>query len=631
MRKGIATVSISGVLADKLDAIAAAGFNGIEIFDNDLVASPLSPREVASRCADLGLSIDLFQPVRDVQGVPPERFPAVLHRLRTKLAVMTQLGASVALVCSNVNDDSIADPDLTAEQLHRAGELAAEHGVTLAFEALAWGRHINRVGSAWDAVVRADHPAVTLAVDTFHLLARGDGGPALAGVPGARIGFLQVADAPLLDMNLLEWSRHFRCFPGQGTLDVTGVVAATLRAGYRGPMSLEVFSDVVRETDPVLTARDAMRSLIFLEDQLATTMAPAEPAQLSAEPARLSAAPESLALRAAAPPADRTDFAFLEIATAPGTQDAARLLESLGFGLHGRHRSKPVQWWRNGEAHVLINEQVIEQVIEPVTEPVQESSAPVITALGITASPVAAVAARAQALLWPAVNTTRGAGEATLPGITSPSGLHVFVSDTPGTEGDWKRDFVLTPSAPAGTWSGIDHIGIAVVPDQLNEEIGFFRTLFGLSPGPVEEFMEPHGRLRSRALRPARGDLRVVLNVVDTALDRSHPTGVNQIAFGCEDVLACVASLRSRGVTFMPVPGNYYTDLHARFALPPEQLELLQQHDVLYDRIGDGELLHAYTPVLETGFYIELLQRRGGYQGYGSANTHVRLAAQSAD
>jgi 4-hydroxyphenylpyruvate dioxygenase len=613
MRKGIATVSISGVLADKLDAIAAAGFDGIEIFDNDLVASPLSPREVASRCADLGLSIDLFQPVRDVQGVPPERFPAVLHRLRTKLAVMTQLGASVALVCSNVNDDSIADPNLTAEQLHRAGELAADHGVTLAFEALAWGRHINRVGPAWDAVVRADHPAVTLAVDTFHLLARGDGGSALAGVPGARIGFLQVADAPLLDMNLLEWSRHFRCFPGQGTLDVTGVVAATLRAGYRGPLSLEVFSDVVRETDPVLTARDAMRSLIFLEDQLATTMAPAEPA-------RHSAVPPALALRAAAPPADRTDFAFLEIATAPGAQDAARLLESLGFGLHGRHRSKPVQWWRNGEAHVLINE----QVSAPVSEPT-------LTALGITASPVAAVAARAQALLWPAVNTTRGAGEATLPGITSPSGLHVFVSDTPGTEGDWQSDFVPTPSAPAGTWSGIDHIGIAVVADQLNEEIGFFRTLFGLSPGPVEEFMEPHGRLRSRALRPVRGDLRVVLNVVDTALDRSHPTGVNQIAFGCEDVLACVASLRSRGVSFMPVPGNYYTDLHARFALPPERLELLQQHDVLYDRIADGELLHAYTPVLETGFYIELLQRRGGYQGYGSANTHVRLAAQSAD
>ena len=50
---------------------------------------------------------------------------------------------------------------------------------------------------------------------------------------------------------------------------------------------------------------------------------------------------------------------------------------------------------------------------------------------------------------------------------------------------------------------------------------------------------------------------------------------------------------------------------------------------MLYDRVGDGELLHVYTDVLPTGFYVELLERRGGYDGYGSANTHVRLAAQA--
>jgi 4-hydroxyphenylpyruvate dioxygenase len=46
--------------------------------------------------------------------------------------------------------------------------------------------------------------------------------------------------------------------------------------------------------------------------------------------------------------------------------------------------------------------------------------------------------------------------------------------------------------------------------------------------------------------------------------------------------------------------------------------------------VGEGELLHAYTAVLPTGFYVELLERRGGYDGYGSAGTHVRLAAQAA-
>lgn len=573
MRKGIATVSLSGLLADKLEAAAAAGFDGVELFDNDLIASPLSPREVAARCADLGLRIDLFQPVRDVEGVHPDRFDAVLHRFRAKLAVMDELGADTVLCCSNVAADAVDDRDLSAEQLSRLGDLAAEHGVTIAYEALAWGRHVNRVGQAWDIVSRADHSAVTLAVDTFHILSRGDDGSALAGVPGDRIGFLQVADAPLLDMGLLEWSRHFRCFPGEGTLDVAGVVRATVEAGYDGPLSLEVFSDVVREADPRVTARDAMRSLLYLENQ--------------------------------APPApDRVDPAFLEV---PGSPAVPGLLGSLGFSSAGRHRSKPVTLWRNGDASIVVND---------------GSPDP---ALGVVASPVPAVAARAKALLWPEVDRTRGAGEAHLPGITSPSGLHVFVSAPAGDEDDWQQDF--TPAPAGGDWTGIDHVAIGVPADRLNEEASFLRTLFALAPGTVEEFIEPHGRLRSRAFRPAAGDLRVVLHVEDSA---TPATGVTQVAFGCPDVRATVRALRAAGVPLMPVPDNYYADLDARFALDPAFLDELRSLGLLYDRVGDGELLHAFTQPLATGFHVEVLERRGGYDGYGSAGTHVRLAAQRA-
>ena len=609
MRKGIATVSLSGVLTDKLAAAAAAGFDGVEIFDNDLVASPLSPREVARRCGDLGLAIDLFQPVRDVQGVPPEEFDAVLHRLRVKLDVMAELGTTTLLACSNVRADSVEDPGLTAGQLHAVGDLAAERGVTVAFEALAWGRHVNRLAHAWEAVRSADHPAVTVAVDTFHLLARGDDGAALAGIPGDRIGFLQVADAPLLRMDLLEWSRHFRCFPGQGTLDVTGVVAATLEAGYRGPLSLEVFSDLVREVDPVVTARDAMRSLLFLEDRVAGVLSGA------AGPTAGPTAGARAVVTAAPPPARRTEAAFLEVPQLADGPDVPALLTGLGFALAGRHRTKPVQWWRSGDAHVVLNAAV----------PAEQA------ALGVIAPPVAGVAARAKALLWPAVDRTRGTGEAALPGITSPSGLHVFVSADPGDEDHWQCDFEPVATAPdAPGMLGLDHVGVAVAPEQLNEEVSFFRTVFDLRPGAPEEFMDPHGRLRSRALRPPAGGLRVVLNVAERGASHAPPpTGVTQVAFACRDVAVQVRAVRRRGVELMQVPDNYYVDLAARFGLPATLLDELRENQLLYDRVGDGELLHAYTLPLATGFYVELLERRGGYDGYGSANTHVRLAAQA--
>ena len=65
IRRAIATVCLSGMLEDKLDAVAGAGFDGVEIFGNDLIASSSTPAEVRKRCADLGLSIDLYQPFRD--------------------------------------------------------------------------------------------------------------------------------------------------------------------------------------------------------------------------------------------------------------------------------------------------------------------------------------------------------------------------------------------------------------------------------------------------------------------------------------------------------------------------------------------------------------------------------------
>ena len=596
MRKGIATLSVRGRLLDKLPAIAAAGFDGVEIFDNDLVACPASPAEVARRCADLGLTVDLFQPVRDASGVAADRFPETLRRVVAKLDVAVELGAPVVLACSHVGAGSVADLDLLAEQLHAVGDEAAARGLVVAYEALAWGRHVNRVGQAWDAVRRADHPAVTLAVDTFHMLARGDDGTALAGVPGDRIGFLQVADGPMLDMDLLEWSRHHRCFPGQGTLDVTGVVAATLAAGYRGPVSLEVFSDVVREADPAVTARDGYRSLVFLEDRLAATLT----------------GPATATVTAAPPAPEGTDVAFLELANPTGSEQPRGLLGSLGFVRVGQHRSKPVTWWRNGDAHVVLND---------------TPGGTAWHALGVATPQAEAVAARAKALLWPAVDRTRGDGEALLPGITSPAGVHVFVSASAGQSDDWRQDFVLDTDAIGDGWQGIDHVGIAVPGDRLNEEVGFLRTVFGLVPAPVEEFWEPQGRLRSRALRPAAGSARLVLNVEDVA-SRFPREGITQVAFACDDVLARVRDLRSRGVRLMAVPDNYYVDLVARFGLDADRIEELREHQVLYDRVGAGELLHVYTDVLPTGFYVELLERRGGYDGYGSPNTHVRLAVQ---
>jgi hypothetical protein len=76
MRTSIATVCLSGGLSEKLQAIAAAGFHGVEIFENDLLSYHGTPTDVAKEIADLGLTLITFQPFRDFEGVPnAQRLP----------------------------------------------------------------------------------------------------------------------------------------------------------------------------------------------------------------------------------------------------------------------------------------------------------------------------------------------------------------------------------------------------------------------------------------------------------------------------------------------------------------------------------------------------------------------------
>ncbi|GEL22300.1 hypothetical protein PSU4_12540 [Pseudonocardia sulfidoxydans NBRC 16205] len=246
----MATVSLGGSLDQKLDAIAAAGFDGIELLDDDLNRSGITPAECAKRCADLGLTIDLYQPFRRAEGVPTDEFGAVLTRFRHHLGLMDALGASSILVVSNTDDDADPSRDLSVTQLAALADVATEHGMTVAFEALAWGTHISRVTDAWDAVRRAAHPSLYLVVDTFHLLAGGEDTADLERLPDGAVGFLQLADAPWLDLDVLSWSRGHRCFPDEGEMDLLTPVSSVLAAGYAGPLSLEIFNPGFRERPP---------------------------------------------------------------------------------------------------------------------------------------------------------------------------------------------------------------------------------------------------------------------------------------------------------------------------------------------------------------------------------------------
>src|SRR3974377_791733 len=153
------------------------------MFEKDLVSFDGTPAQVGRRISDLGLEVVTFQPFRDFEGMPEPTRAKAFSRATGKFDLMGELGCDLLMICSNVSPDSLGGIDRAAADFHELGERAARRGFRIAFEALAWGRHINDYRDAWEVVRRADHPAVGLVLDTFHVLARKTDLGAIRAIP----------------------------------------------------------------------------------------------------------------------------------------------------------------------------------------------------------------------------------------------------------------------------------------------------------------------------------------------------------------------------------------------------------------------------------------------------------------
>jgi 4-hydroxyphenylpyruvate dioxygenase len=604
----IATVSLSGALDEKLRAIAAAGYDEVEIFEADLLSYSGSPREIGQMCRDLGLTICAFQPFRDFEGMPEPHRARNFYRAERKFELMKELQTDLMLICSNVSPLALGGIDRAAADFRELGDLAAKHGMRVGFEALAWGRHVRDHRDAWEIVRRADHKSIGVILDSFHTLAPGLPVAAIASIPGDRIFLVQLADAPKLGLDVLPWSRHFRCFPGQGDLPITGFMEAVMATGYSGPWSLEIFNDQFRAGSAARTATDGLRSLILLKDQLA------EPA------AKL------------APPARSQGVGFIEFAVNEASAAGlAALFGQLGFHKTGAHRSKAVERWSQGDIELVINhEQGGFAHSHYVTH------GPGVCAIALDVDDASKTMARAEALKAKTFYQPVGPGELEIPAIHGVGGSLLYFLDTGGN--NWDTDFAALASDPGGDrLTVVDHISQSMPYEEMPSWLLFYIGILDLQRLPQMEIADLVGLVQSQALINASQTLRVVLNgssatrtLSNRFISEFFGSGVQHVAFSCADIFAAVAEMRARGASFLKIPENYYADIEAKYGLDAATMTLLRDNQILYEREGDGEFFQIYTHAFDERFFFEIVERRN-YAGFGATNAAIRLAAQTRE
>jgi 4-hydroxyphenylpyruvate dioxygenase len=611
-KRSIATVSLSGALDEKLRAIAAAGFDAVEIFENDLLSFGGSPREVKELCRDLGLAICAFQPFRDFEGMPEPQRARGFARAERKFDLMQELETDLLLICSNVSPAALGGIDRAADDFHELGELAVKRGLRVGFEALAWGRHVNDYRDAWEIVRRADHTSIGVILDSFHALAPKFPTAAIRAIPADKIFLVQLADAPRIDLDVLSWSRHFRCFPGQGDLPVSEFMESVAATGYTGPLSLEIFNDQFRAGSAARTAMDGMRSLILLQDQLAAKF-------------------PAVAGQGLVPRANSRGVGFVEFAVNETKAAAlAEMFDQLGFRKTGQHRSKAVERWSQGSIELVINCDP-----EGFAHSHYITHGPGVCAIALDVDDAASAMSRAQALKARSFYQPVGPGELEIPAIHGVGGSLLYFLDRAGQ--NWDTDFEPTTDGAAGHLATVDHISQSMPYDEMLSWLLFYCGIFDLNRLPQQEIADPRGLVQSQAIINTDRSLRFVLNgsasprtLSSRFISEFFGSGVQHIAFSCTDIFATVAEMRARGATFLDIPDNYYDDVEAKYDLDPGTMAALRENRILYDREGDGEFFQIYTHIFDERFFFEIVERRN-YQGFGAANAAIRLAAQARE
>lgn len=616
MKTSIATVSLSGDLRDKLGAIAKAGFDGVEIFENDFLVFDESPRDLGRMVRDFGLEITLFQPFRDFEGMPEPLRTRTFERAERKFDIMQEMGTDLVLVCSNVSSAALGGLDRAAADFRELGERAARRGLKVGYEALAWGRHINDHRDAWEIVRRADHPNIGLILDSFHTLARRIDVNSIRSIPKEKIFIIQLADAPKIDMDLLYWSRHFRNMPGEGELPVEAFMAAVAETGYDGYLSLEIFNDQFRGGSPGAIAADGHRSLVYLGD-------------------RVRRANPGLSLDVPAmPERSRVEgIAFIEFtvdeAEAP---DLEALIATLGFRRQARHKTKNVTVFRQGDIRLVVNAD--DRGFAGSSYLVHGTCA---YAMGLMVEDARAARERAVALGAEAFEQPLDPGEIEMPAVRGVGGGVLYFLDRKSDLARiWDIEFDPVDTDPGTRDAGlsrIDHVAQTMPYEELLTWLLFYTSIFEAEKTPMVDIVDPSGLVRSQVVENGEGSLRITMNgaenrntVAGRFITETFGSGIQHLAFTTDDIFAAADALAANGFSALDISRNYYDDLEARFGLDPALTERLQARNILYDRDEHGEYFQLYSPTYREGFFFEIVERRG-YRGYGAANAIFRIAA----
>ena len=277
---GMDTISLAGPLEAKLRAMHDAGFRQVMLSARDVVGHPEGLDAAIKAVRNSGLRGTGFQVLRDFEGLSGGLHAYKVDIAKSMIEMCAALGCRVLLACSSTSVHASGDVTTLARDLRKLAMLALPHGIRVAYEALSWGRSVNRFSQAWEIVDEANCPNLGIGLDSFHIFAAKDELADLDRIDPRKIYLVQLSDfmwqeTPTFEERMTT-ARTFRVFPGEGvhSTELASLVVALDRLGYRGDYSFEVFNDDYQQLPLPVVAERARRAAVWLAEDVLRRSAP---------------------------------------------------------------------------------------------------------------------------------------------------------------------------------------------------------------------------------------------------------------------------------------------------------------------------------------------------------------------
>lgn len=258
-------------LSTDILAASAAGFDLIEIWSAKLYRY-LGSKTAADLKAELdaaNISAYSINSIEHISFRTEAEYAAIKLECEDLSRIAGEIGCPYIVVVpgklpENVDKDGIVEG--TVKVLRELSDIAAEHGVSLAFEFLGQSDcSVQTLDLCGEILEQVDRESVGCVIDSFHFYAGGSTFEAIDRLDPRKLFIFHINDAE--DVPRSQLTDAQRLYPGTGILPLAEIKEHFDGIGYDRMVSIEIFRPEYWDQDPfdvARTAKDATEKVLGL-------------------------------------------------------------------------------------------------------------------------------------------------------------------------------------------------------------------------------------------------------------------------------------------------------------------------------------------------------------------------------